>query len=123
MRPDPLSLGVQSQIENRLEQAGDCLAVNRLLRQLLLKPVNGVFHLDFNMRVKLHTSGNLMVALGQKGDTTIPFFIRGTGSSPSFVPDVKGIASEKVNSFLKGEDPAKAAKELIEGFFGRKKTK
>ncbi len=49
--------------------------------------------LDFKMLAKLHTSGGLIGALGQKGDTTVPFFIRGTSSAPSFVPDVKGIVS------------------------------
>lgn len=83
--------------------------------------ISPVHDLDFKMRVKLHTSGDVMAALGQKGDTTVPFFIRGTGSAPNFVPDVKGIASEKVSSFLKGEDPAKAAKGLLDGFFGKKK--
>ncbi|MEO8130276.1 MAG: hypothetical protein ABI822_24455, partial [Bryobacteraceae bacterium] len=78
--------------------------------------------LDFKMKVKLHTSGGLMAAMGQKGDTTIPFFIRGTGSAPTFIPDARGIVSEKVNTFLKGDDPAKAAKGLLEGFFGKKKT-
>jgi AsmA protein len=77
--------------------------------------------LDFKMRAKLHTSGNVMAALGQKGDTTIPFFIRGTESEPAFIPDLRGIAEEKVNTFLKGEDPAKAAKGLLDRFFGRKK--
>ena len=79
--------------------------------------------LDFKMRVKLHTSGNVMAALGQKGDTTVPFFIRGTGTSPVFVPDVKGIASEKVNTFLKGDDPVGKAKGLLDGLFGKKKPK
>ena len=84
--------------------------------------ISPVHDLDFKMRVNLHTSGGVMAALGQKGDTSVPFFIRGTGSAPSFVPDVKGIAKEQVNTFLKGDDPAKAAKGLIEGFFGKKKT-
>ncbi len=83
--------------------------------------ISPVHDLDFKMTAKLHTSGGVMAALGQKGDTTVPFFIRGTGTAPSFVPDVKGIASEKVNSLLKGEDPAKAAKGLLDGFFGKKK--
>lgn len=83
--------------------------------------ISPVHELDFKMRVKLRTSGDVMAVLGQKGDTTVPFFIRGNGSSPNFIPDVKGIASEKVSSFLKGEDPAKAVKGLLDGFFGKKK--
>ena len=77
--------------------------------------------LDFKMIAKLHTSGGVMEVLGQKGDTTIPFFIRGTGSEPSFVPDVRGIATEKVNTLLRGEDTQKAVKGLLDNFLGRKK--
>jgi len=77
--------------------------------------------LDFRMSAKLHTSGSVMEVLGQKGDTTIPFFIRGTGSEPSFVPDVRGIATDKVNTLLKGENTQKAVKGLLDNFLGRKK--
>jgi hypothetical protein len=50
-RPGPLGLYRQGQVENRLEQAGDCFAIGRLLRQLLLKTANGVLDMDFNVRV------------------------------------------------------------------------
>src|SRR5262249_28594703 len=36
--------------------------------------------LAFRMTATLHTSGNLMAALGQKGDTTVPFTVEGTAS-------------------------------------------
>jgi AsmA protein len=86
--------------------------------------------LDFKMKVKLHTSGNVMAALGQKSDTTVPFFVRGTAASPSFVPDVKSIATEKAAALLKSErvqsvldksEAGKKAKGLLEGLFGKKK--
>jgi AsmA protein len=86
--------------------------------------------LDFSMRVKLHTSGALMQAVGQKGDTTIPFFVRGTSDAPKFVPDMKTVAkekavallkSEKVKSIITSEDPLKEAKGLLDNLFKKKK--
>ena len=86
--------------------------------------------LDFKMRVNLHISGTVMAALGQKGDTSIPFFVRGTSASPSFVPDTKSIAtekasqilkSEKVDKALQGSDVGRAAKGILDGFLNKKK--
>ncbi len=77
--------------------------------------------LDFKMRVKLHTSGGLMGALGHQGDTTVPFLVRGTASNPSFEPDVRGLASEEVKSVLKGKTPGQAASGLLDSILGRKK--
>jgi AsmA protein len=62
--------------------------------------------LDFKMRVNLHTSGALTAALGQKGDTSVPFLVGGTASNPSFKPDVKAIANEELKKFTK--EPSKA---------------
>jgi AsmA protein len=73
--------------------------------------------LDFKMRTTLHTSGTIMQAAGQKGDTTIPFLITGNASNPVFKPDVKTLAKEKVQQLTK--DPAKtieAAKSIFDMF-------
>ena len=81
--------------------------------------------LDFKMRATLHTSGSIMAALGQKGDTGVPFFITGSSSNPVFRPDVKAIASEKINKEVKSltgnSDLGKAATGLLNGLFGSKK--
>lgn len=85
--------------------------------------------LDFKMHVKLHTGGALMTALGQRGELAVPFFVRGTASSPSFVPDVKAIATDKVNQVLKNErvnellnqnEATKAAKGLLDSFLKKR---
>ena len=93
--------------------------------------VTAAHELNFKMRAKLHTSGGVMAAIGARGDTTIPFSIRGTSSNPVFVPDVKGIAaaeatsllnSTRINKALEGTgDVGKAAKSLLEGLLGGKK--
>jgi AsmA protein len=69
--------------------------------------------LDFKMRVTLHTSGMVMVAMGQKGDISVPFMIKGTASNPNFEPDLKGMAMEQVNQ-LKG-GAVKAASGILDG--------
>jgi AsmA protein len=84
--------------------------------------------LDFKMRATLHTSGGVMAVLGQKGDTSIPFFIAGTASDPVFRPDVKAVAAEKAKALATeqvktlGEGAVgKAAGGLIDSLFGKKK--
>ncbi len=77
--------------------------------------------LDFKMRVTLHTSGTVMAALGQKGDTSVPFLIAGTSSDPSFRPDVKAMATEKIQQFTGNSDLGKAAGGLLNNIFGKKK--
>jgi len=81
--------------------------------------INPEHALDFKMRVTLHTSGALMTALGQRGDTSVPFFVRGTSSAPKFEPDIRGMAKAEVDS-LKGS-AAKAASGLLDGLLNRKK--
>ncbi len=81
--------------------------------------INPEHALDFKMRVTLHTSGALMTALGQRGDTSVPFFVRGTSSAPKFEPDIKGMAKAEVDS-LKGS-ASKAASGLLDGLLNRKK--
>ena len=73
--------------------------------------------LDFKMLVKLRGSGGLLSAVSQTGDVSVPFFIKGTASNPSFVPDVKGMAKSEVNNLK--SDGVKAAKGLWTGFLAR----
>ena len=68
-----------------------------------ISPVNA---LDFRMQAKLNSLGG-----------GVPFFVRGTASSPKFEPDVKGFAGQEVKSVLSGEGG------LLNGLLGRKKTK
>ncbi|MBZ5580285.1 MAG: AsmA family protein [Acidobacteriia bacterium] len=82
--------------------------------------VSAAHALDFKMRVTLHTSGQVLAALGQKGDTSVPFFIAGTSSDPVFRPDVKGMAQEKIQSLTGNSDLGKAAGGLL-NLFGKKK--
>ena len=77
--------------------------------------------LDFKMRAKLHNSGGVMSIVSTKGEATIPFSIQGTSSDPKFVPDVKGMATEKLKS-LATPETGKAVGGIINGLFGRKKT-
>ena len=77
--------------------------------------------LDFKMRVTLHTSGAVLAAVGQKGDASVPFFIAGTSENPSFRPDVKGIAKEKIESLTGNSDLGKAAGSLLNNLLGGKK--
>src|SRR5262249_23792547 len=65
--------------------------------------------LDFKMRANLKATGNVLSAIGTKGDIPIPFTVGGTASDPVFRPDVKGIANEKLQDYKK--DPAKAIKD------------
>ena len=62
--------------------------------------------LNFQMRATVKASSNILTAIGQKGDVTIPFLITGTSSDPSFKPDVKGAAKETLQQYTK--DPSKA---------------
>ena len=53
--------------------------------------------LNFTMRATIKAAGGVMAMVGQAGGSaTVPFFIQGTSSDPVFRPDVKGIASEKM---------------------------
>jgi AsmA protein len=73
--------------------------------------------LNFQMRATVRASSNILTAIGQKGDLTIPFAITGTSSDPSFRPDVKGAAKETLQQYTK--DPSKAidaAKGILDMF-------
>jgi AsmA protein len=80
--------------------------------------------LDFRMQATLHTSGELMRALGQTGDTTVPFLVTGTASDPRFRADVRAIAGEKLRGLTKDpEKTVKAARDLLELFRRPKREK
>ena len=75
--------------------------------------------LDFHMSAQLKSFGGMSAVLGR----SIPFFIRGTASSPSFEPDVKGMAAGEFKSVLGRGGAAQAAEGVLGGFLGRKKQK
>jgi AsmA protein len=77
--------------------------------------------LDFKMRATLHTSGSIMAALGQRGDTGVPFLIGGTSSDPVFRPDVRSIATQKIEQLTGKGQLGKAATGLLNGLLGGKK--
>jgi AsmA protein len=77
--------------------------------------------LDFKMRATLHTSGGIMAALGQRGDTGVPFLITGTAADPVFQPDVRSIATEQIQNLADKNGLGNAASGLLNGLFGRKK--
>ena len=73
--------------------------------------------LNFQMRATVKASSQILTAIGQKGDVTIPFSITGTSFDPSFKPDVKGAAKETLQQYTK--DPSKAidaAKGILDMF-------
>jgi AsmA protein len=87
--------------------------------------------LDYKMNANL--SGNLvtglsqLAGLGNKG-TSISFFVRGTTSNPSFVPDVQGTLNSqlksRLGSALQGQGPDQGNNSVINkisGLFHRKK--
>jgi AsmA protein len=79
--------------------------------------------LDFKMRAVIHTTGQVMSELGQRGDTAVPFFVGGTSSNPVIRPDVQGLAKEKIKGTLEKTPAGKAAGEILDqfGIFGGKK--
>jgi len=86
-----------------------------------------------NYKMTANLSGNLvsgltqLAGLGNKG-TSISFFVRGTTSNPSFVPDVQGTLSSQLKSRLPGsalqdQNPQKnSVINKITGLFHRKKN-
>jgi AsmA protein len=63
--------------------------------------------LDFKMQAVVKTGGVLAAALAQRGETTtVPFFIKGNASNPTFSADVKSLANEKIQQVLKNPEGA-----------------
>lgn len=83
--------------------------------------------LDYKMLAKLSgstiTSVAQMAGLGGKTSGEVPFFIRGTTSNPSFIPDVQGMLGSQLKSNLPANSPAKSAVDALTGLFGKKKKK
>jgi AsmA protein len=81
-------------------------------------------NLDFKMRAVIHTSGAILAAVGQRHDTTVPFFVQGSAANPQFKPDVAGIAASEIQRFsgkkIGGVDTGQAINAL-QGLFGGKK--
>jgi AsmA protein len=67
--------------------------------------INPAQALDFKMTARLPRTGVIgeasqLSAFKQKGDLTLPFFIRGTAVKPEFIPDAKGMASAAAKSVI-----------------------
>lgn len=72
--------------------------------------ISPAHELAFKMRAALKAGAGALAGLGSKGG--IPFTISGTSESPSFKPDVKGMAKDKLSDITGG---------LTDGLFGKKK--
>jgi hypothetical protein len=68
------------------------------------------------MRAAVHSTIGAPASLGSQSG--IPFTITGTSEAPSFRPDVKGLATERLKNRAPGGN---AASDLIKGLFGGKK--
>jgi len=75
--------------------------------------------LDFKMKAAVHSSA-VLAAIGQRGDTVVPFFVQGNAANPVFKPDVQGIAASEINRLSKGK-LGKSATDVLNGLFGGKK--
>ncbi|MBS1852501.1 MAG: AsmA family protein [Acidobacteria bacterium] len=85
--------------------------------------------LDYKMTASISGSAvtglTQLAGLGNKGGS-IPFFIRGTTSNPSFVPDVKGMLGNQLKLGIpgagqSGQSPKDKVIDTFKGLFGRKK--
>lgn len=83
--------------------------------------------LDYKMSAKLSgvavTGMAQLAGLGGKTGGAIPFFIRGTTSNPSFVPDVQGMLKSQLKSNLPGGANTNSTVNALTGLFGKKKKK
>jgi AsmA protein len=90
--------------------------------------------MDFKMLARLDSSAGLLGGLstiaGVKtgSEVAVPFFIRGTTSNPSFVPDAKWAARSLLNSALAGKganqaegNPTQKLGDTLRGLFEKKK--
>lgn len=59
------------------------------------------YQMTANLNGAVATAVTQLVGLGNQGES-IPFFIRGTTSNPSFVPDVKGMLTGQIGSQIGG---------------------
>lgn len=70
--------------------------------------------LDFKMQAAIRASGGLLAVADNQA---IPFLVTGTAAQPVFRPDVKGLASQQLQKYVKG-DAGKLAGGLLEGLLG-----
>ncbi|HYK91554.1 MAG TPA: AsmA family protein [Acidobacteriota bacterium] len=83
--------------------------------------------LDFKMQARLTTPGGVIGSLTRSmgNEVNVPFFIRGTTSNPTFVPDVKGAAGSLLDSVVSGKDKSgegtKSLGDTLRGLLGKKK--
>ncbi len=89
------------------------------------------YQMTANLNGAVATAITKLVGLGDKGES-IPFFIRGTTSNPSFVPDVKGMLTGQIGSQigsalkskLQGKSASKVhAEEVTQKARNRRRTK
>jgi AsmA protein len=90
--------------------------------------------LDFKMLAKVNPSTGVMGSLTRMAgiktgnEVAVPFFIRGTTSNPSFVPDTRGIAKGLLESALSGKNTksgdgtqGQSLSDTLRGLFNKKK--
>jgi AsmA protein len=71
--------------------------------------VGSSFALDFKMQARLNSAGGVVGSLTRLAgvnagnEINVPFFIRGTASNPTFVPDAKGLAGSILESAISGK--------------------
>ena len=87
--------------------------------------ISATHALNFTMRATVQIAGGVISIIGQKGGTTVPFFIQGTSSDPVFRPDVRGIAAENTKTLERiiGGDAAKKANGVLGGLLDGLKRK
>ncbi len=79
------------------------------------------------MQAKLNASAGVVGSLVHQAgnEITVPFFVRGTTSSPTFVPDTKGAAESLLESVVSGKNKSgesgKNLGDALKGVFGKKK--
>jgi AsmA protein len=74
--------------------------------------------LNFRMIATVHSAGLAAVV----SNRPIPFLVQGTASDPAFRPDVKGLATETIESVV-GGNAGKTAGGILKGLLGGKKQK
>ncbi|HZQ70208.1 MAG TPA: AsmA family protein [Terriglobales bacterium] len=82
--------------------------------------------LDYRMQARLSgAAAGLTQVAGLGGGGAVPFFIRGTTSSPQFVPDVQGMVAGRLKGGLPGVGAVGGNSPLgsLGGLFGKKKKK
>jgi AsmA protein len=88
--------------------------------------INPAGGLDYHMLAKLSgAAAGLTQVAGLGGSAGVPFFIRGTTSSPQFVPDVQGLVTGRLKGGMPNVGAAGGNSPLgaLGGLLGKKKKK